>query len=79
MSKGPAVPPKQHSIIGNTGGMQDGVMLVSSGQLVSSNSSSFTSVTDPSGRTGSSIPGISLAAVMMGRRSETEGAAAILL
>ncbi|XP_072233053.1 NHS-like protein 2 isoform X1 [Leuresthes tenuis] len=76
MSKGPAVPPKQHSIIGNTGAMQDGVMLVSSGQLVSSNSSSFTSVTDPSGRTGSNIPGISLAAVMMGRRSETEGAAA---
>ncbi|XP_022617012.1 NHS-like protein 2 [Seriola dumerili] len=33
MNKGPAVPPKQHSIIGNAGGgAQDGVMLVGSGQ-----------------------------------------------
>ncbi|XP_023278465.1 NHS-like protein 2 [Seriola lalandi dorsalis] len=77
MNKGPAVPPKQHSIIGNAGGgAQDGVMLVGSGQSVSSHSSSFTSVTDPSGRGGSMMPGISLAAAMMGKRSETEGAAA---
>ncbi|XP_041840512.1 NHS-like protein 2 isoform X2 [Melanotaenia boesemani] len=75
MSKGPAVPPKQHSIIGNAGGTQDGVMVVSSGQSTSSHASSFTSVTDPTGRTGNSMPGFSLAAVMMGRRSETEGAA----
>lgn len=72
MNKGPAVPPKQHTIIGNTGGgAQDGVMLVSSGQSASSHSSSFTSVTNPSGR-----GGISLTAAMMGKRSETEGAAA---
>lgn len=77
MNKGPAVPPKQHSIIGNVGGGgQDGVMLVGSGQSMSSNSSSFTSVTDPSGRRGNIMPGISLAAAMMGKRSETEGAAA---
>ncbi|XP_018559316.1 NHS-like protein 2 isoform X2 [Lates calcarifer] len=77
MNKGPAVPPKQHSIIGNAGGgSQDGVMLVSSGQSVSSHSSSFTSVTDASGRGGNIMPGISLAAAMMGKRSETEGAAA---
>lgn len=77
MNKGPAVPPKQHSIIGNVGGgAQDGVMLVGSGQSMSSNSSSFTSVTDPSGRGGNIMPGISLAAAMMGKRSETEGAAA---
>ncbi|XP_069570931.1 NHS-like protein 2 isoform X1 [Brachyistius frenatus] len=77
MNKGPAVPPKQHSIIGNAGGgAQDGVMLVSSRQSVSSHSSSFTSVRDPSGRGGNSVPGISLAAAMMGKRSETEGAAA---
>lgn len=75
MGKGPQVPPKQHSIIGNAGGTQDGVMLVSSGQSASSHSSSFTSVTDPSGRTGNSMSGISLAAVKMGKRSETEGAA----
>ncbi|XP_038586706.1 NHS-like protein 2 isoform X2 [Micropterus salmoides] len=77
MNKGPAVPPKQHSIIGNAGGgTQDGLMLVSSGQSVSSHSSSFTSVTNLSGRGGNNIPGISLAAAMMGKRSETEGAAA---
>ncbi|XP_071315041.1 NHS-like protein 2 isoform X2 [Trachinotus anak] len=77
MNKGPAVPPKQHSIIGNAGGgTQDRVMLVGSGQSVSSHSSSFTSVTDPSGRGGNIMPGISLAAAMMGKRSETEGAAA---
>ncbi|XP_029382778.1 NHS-like protein 2 [Echeneis naucrates] len=77
VNKGPAVPPKQHSIIGNTGaGMQDGVMLVGSGQSVSSHSSSFTSVSDTSGRGGNIMPGISLAAAMMGKRSETEGAAA---
>ncbi|KAM9717073.1 NHS-like protein 2 isoform 2-T4 [Menidia menidia] len=76
MSKGPAVPPKQHSVIGNAGGTQDGVMFVSSGQLGSTNASSFTSITDASGRTGSSVPGISLASVMMGRRSDTEGASA---
>ncbi|KAM6909130.1 NHS-like protein 2 isoform 2-T2 [Xenentodon cancila] len=75
MGKGPQVPPKQHSIIGNAGGTQDGVMLVSSGQSTSSHSSSFTSVTDPSGRTGHSMSGISLAAVTMGKRSETEGSA----
>lgn len=74
MSKGPAVPPKQHSIIGNAGGRQDGVMLVSShsSQSMSSHSSSFTSVTDPFDRTGNSI-----SAVIMGTRSETEGAAAV--
>lgn len=77
MNKGPAVPPKQHSIIGNAGGgAQDGVMLVGSGQSVSSHSSSFTSVTNPSARGGNNVPGISLAAAMMGKRSETEGAAA---
>lgn len=72
MSKGPPVPPKQHNIIGNAGGTQDGVMLVSShsSQSVSSHSSSFTSVTDPSERTGTSV-----SAVMMGKRSETDGAA----
>ncbi|XP_047192169.1 NHS-like protein 2 isoform X3 [Scophthalmus maximus] len=76
-SKGPAVPPKQHSIIGNAGaGMQDGLMLVSSGQSVGSHSSSFTSVTNSSGRGGNVAPGISLAAPAMGKRSETEGAAA---
>nr|XP_033465203.1 NHS-like protein 2 isoform X2 [Epinephelus lanceolatus] len=76
-NKGPAVPPKQHTIIGNSGGgTQDGVMLVSSGQPASSHSSSFTSVSNPSGRGGNNIPGISLATAMMGKRSETEGAAA---
>ncbi|XP_034532960.1 NHS-like protein 2 [Notolabrus celidotus] len=77
MSKGPAVPPKQHTIIGNAGGgNQEGVMLVGSGQSVGSHSSSFTSVSNPSGRGGNNIPGVSLAAAMMGKRSETEGAAA---
>ncbi|XP_027143347.1 NHS-like protein 2 [Larimichthys crocea] len=77
VNKGPAVPPKQHSIIGNTGaGAQDGVMLVNSGQSASSHSSSFTSVTNLSRRGGNNMPGISLAAAMMGKRSETEGAAA---
>ncbi|KAM4565140.1 NHS-like protein 2 isoform 2-T2 [Fundulus diaphanus] len=76
MSKGPAVPPKHHSVIGHAGGMQDGVMLVSSGQSVSSHSSSFTCVTDPSGRTGNSGSGISPSAVMIGKRRETEGAPA---
>nr|XP_043878258.1 NHS-like protein 2 isoform X2 [Solea senegalensis] len=72
MNKGPAVPPKQHSVIGNTGvGVQDGVMLVRSGQTVSSHSSSFTSVSEPLERGGTIIP-----ASMMGKRSETEGAAA---
>ncbi|XP_055358972.1 NHS-like protein 2 [Betta splendens] len=75
MNKGPAVPPKQHSIIGTAaGGAHDGVMFVSSGQSVSSHSSSFTSVTDSSGRGGSSRPGMALP--VMGKRSETEGAAA---
>lgn len=74
MNKGPAVPPKQHSIIGSTaGGSRDGVMFVSSGQSVSSHSSSFTSVTDSSGRGGNSRPGMALP--VMGKRSETEGAA----
>lgn len=77
MNKGPAVPPKQHTIIGNSGGAnQEGVMLVGSGQSVSSHSSSFTSVSNPSGRGGNNIPGVSLAAAMMGKRRETEGAAA---
>ncbi|XP_034424976.1 NHS-like protein 2 isoform X3 [Hippoglossus hippoglossus] len=77
MSKGPAVPPKQHSIIGHAGGgLQDGVMLVSSGQSMSSHGSSFTSVTDSSGRGGNIVPGISLVTPSMGKRSETEGAAA---
>ncbi|XP_037615630.1 NHS-like protein 2 isoform X2 [Sebastes umbrosus] len=74
MNKGPAVPPKQHSVIG--GGTQDGVMLVSSGQSASSHSGSFASVTNPSGRGGNNMPGISLATAMIGKRSETEGAAA---
>lgn len=74
INKGPAVPPKQHSIIGNAGaGTQDRVMLVSSGQSVSSHSSSFTSVTDSSGRGVNSRAGMAVA--MMGKRSETEGAA----
>ncbi|XP_041635612.1 NHS-like protein 2 isoform X2 [Cheilinus undulatus] len=76
MNKAPAVPPKQHTIIGNAGGNQEGVMLVGSGQSMSSHSSSFTSVTNPSGRGGNNLQGISLAAAMMGKRSETEGAAA---
>ncbi|XP_070711293.1 NHS-like protein 2 [Pempheris klunzingeri] len=77
MNKGPAVPPKQHSIIGSSGGgMQDGLMLVGSAQSVSSHSSSFTSVTNPSGRGMNNMPGNSLATTMMGKRSETEGAAA---
>ncbi|KAM6960086.1 NHS-like protein 2 isoform 2-T2 [Tautogolabrus adspersus] len=77
MNKGPVVPPKQHTIIGNAGGgNQERVMLVGSGQSVSSHSSSFTAVTNPSGRGGNKMPGISLAAAMMGKRSETEGAAA---
>uniref|UniRef100_A0A3Q3WUL3 Uncharacterized protein n=1 Tax=Mola mola TaxID=94237 RepID=A0A3Q3WUL3_MOLML len=74
INKGPAVPPKQHSVIGNAGGMQDGVMLVSTGQSASLHSSSFTA--NLSGRDASNMPGISLAAVLMGKRSETEGAAA---
>ncbi|KAF6730645.1 NHS-like protein 2 [Oryzias melastigma] len=73
VSKGPAVPPKQHSIIRSAGGAQDGVMLVSSGHSGSSHSSSFTSVTAASGSTWNSQQGGSGA---MGRRSETEGAAA---
>uniref|UniRef100_A0A3B3CKI1 NHS-like 2 n=1 Tax=Oryzias melastigma TaxID=30732 RepID=A0A3B3CKI1_ORYME len=73
VSKGPAVPPKQHSIIRSAGGAQDGVMLVSSGHSGSSHSSSFTSVTAASSSTWNSQQGGSGA---MGRRSETEGAAA---
>ncbi|PWA19823.1 hypothetical protein CCH79_00015881, partial [Gambusia affinis] len=76
MSKGPAVPPKHHSVIGHAGGIQDGVMLVSSGQSVSSHSSSFTRVTDPTGRTGSGGSGISPPVVTVGKRRETEGAPA---
>lgn len=76
MNKGPAVPPKQHSVIGNAGGTQDGVMLVGTGQQASSHSSSFTLATNFSGRGMNNMPGISLAAAMMGKRSETEGAAA---
>lgn len=71
MNKGPAVPPKQHSIIGNAGGTQDGVMLVSSGLP-----GSFTSSANTPGRAGNNMPGISLAAAITERRSETEGAAA---
>nr|XP_057921892.1 NHS-like protein 2 isoform X2 [Doryrhamphus excisus] len=75
VKKGPAVPPKQHSIIGHTGGgPQEGVMLVSSGHLASSQS--FSTTSDASGRRGHNTQGMSLAAVMMGRRSETEGATA---
>ncbi|XP_061769459.1 NHS-like protein 2 isoform X1 [Nerophis ophidion] len=75
VKKGPAVPPKQHSIIGHTGGgAQEGVMLVSSGHLASSQS--FSTMSDTAGRRGNNTPGMSLAAVMMGRRSETEGATA---
>ncbi|XP_016531713.1 NHS-like protein 2 isoform X1 [Poecilia formosa] len=76
MSKGPAVPPKHHSVIGHAGGIQDGVMLVSSGQSVSSHSSSFTCVTDPTGRTGNGGSGISPPVVTVGKRRETEGAPA---
>ncbi|XP_076581303.1 NHS-like protein 2 isoform X2 [Chaetodon auriga] len=76
VNKGPAVPPKQHSIIGNIGGSQEGVMLVSSGQSASSHSSSFASSTHLSGRGGNSMPGVSQAAAMLEKRSETEGAAA---
>lgn len=53
--------------------MQDGVMLVNTGQSVGSHSSSATNL---SGRGGNNVPGISLASVMMEKRSETEGAAA---
>ncbi|KAM8880627.1 NHS-like protein 2 isoform 1-T1 [Synchiropus picturatus] len=74
MNKGPAVPPKQRSIIG--GGGSEGVMLVNSGQSASSNSSSFTSVSDFSGRRGGNMPEILLATNMIGKRSETEGAPA---
>ncbi|XP_076027740.1 NHS-like protein 2 [Genypterus blacodes] len=71
MNKGPAVPPKQHSIMGNAGGgTQDTAGLVSLGQSASSHSSSFMSVSNPSVGRG----GVSLA--MMGKRSETEGAVA---
>ncbi|KAM8899028.1 NHS-like protein 2 isoform 2-T2 [Spinachia spinachia] len=63
-NKGPAVPPKQHSVLGGAGGgARDGVM------LVGSHSSSFTSVTNPPGRGGNN------AMATMGKRSETEGAA----
>lgn len=74
INKGPAVPPKQHSVIGNVRGTQDGVMLVSTGQPASSHSSSFTS--NLSGREANNMSGISLAAAMRGKRRETEGAAA---
>lgn len=74
VNKGPAVPPKQHSIIGNVRGIQDGVMLVSTGQPASSHSSSFTS--NLSGREANNMSGISLATAMRGKRRETEGAAA---
>ncbi|XP_015240976.1 PREDICTED: NHS-like protein 2 isoform X2 [Cyprinodon variegatus] len=76
MSKGPAVPPKHHSVIGHADGMQDGVMLVNSGQSVSSHSSSFTCVTDTSGRTGNIGSGIMPSVVTIGNRRETEGAPA---
>ncbi|XP_019726816.1 NHS-like protein 2 isoform X2 [Hippocampus comes] len=59
--KGPAVPPKQHSVIGHTGGgAQEGLMLVSNSQSVS-----FSTMSDTSGRQRSNVPG-------MERRSETE-------
>uniref|UniRef100_A0A3P9JR22 NHS-like 2 n=1 Tax=Oryzias latipes TaxID=8090 RepID=A0A3P9JR22_ORYLA len=76
ISKGPAVPPKQHSIIRSTGGTQDGVMLVSSGHSGSSHSSSFTTVTKASSSTWNNQQMGSVAGMAMGRRSETEGAAA---
>ncbi|XP_057711573.1 NHS-like protein 2 isoform X2 [Corythoichthys intestinalis] len=61
--KGPAVPPKQHSVIGHTGeGGQEGLMLVSNSQSLS-----FSTVSDTSGRQRNNVTG---------RRSETEGAAA---
>ncbi|XP_077355761.1 NHS-like protein 2 isoform X1 [Festucalex cinctus] len=63
--KGPAVPPKQHSVIGHTGGgAQEGLMLVSNSQSVS-----FSTMSDTCGRQRSNVPG-------MERRSETEGATA---
>uniref|UniRef100_A0A3P8UK03 NHS-like 2 n=1 Tax=Cynoglossus semilaevis TaxID=244447 RepID=A0A3P8UK03_CYNSE len=70
-NKGPAVPPKQHTIIGHTGGalQGDAVMLVRSGHSMSSHSSSFTSVTESSEKGGNAMP-------VLGKRSETEGAAA---
>uniref|UniRef100_A0A667YUF7 NHS-like 2 n=1 Tax=Myripristis murdjan TaxID=586833 RepID=A0A667YUF7_9TELE len=72
VNKGPAVPPKQHSIMGNTGA-GTGVGLASS----ESHSSSFTSVSDTSvGRGGNSMIGVSAATMIIGRRNETEGAAA---
>ncbi|XP_071382608.1 NHS-like protein 2, partial [Centroberyx affinis] len=80
VNKGPAIPPKQHSIMGNAGaGTVGGVGLASAGQSMSSgsHSSSFTSVSDPSaGRGGNNMPGFSMTMAMMGKRSETEGAAA---
>uniref|UniRef100_A0A3P9LAL1 NHS-like 2 n=1 Tax=Oryzias latipes TaxID=8090 RepID=A0A3P9LAL1_ORYLA len=76
ISKGPAVPPKQHSIIRSAGGTQDGVMLVSSGHSGSSHSSSFTTVTKASSSTWNNQQTGSVAGMAMGRRSETEGAAA---
>ncbi|XP_061525338.1 NHS-like protein 2 isoform X1 [Phycodurus eques] len=60
--KGPAVPPKQHSVIGHTGGgAQEGLMLVSNSQSISFSTTS--------GRQRYNVPG-------MERRSETEGSTA---
>lgn len=71
MNKGPAVPPKQYSIMGNAGGgAQDTVGLVSLGQSASSHSILFTSAPNPSVGRGGVSP------AMMGKRSETEGAVA---
>ncbi|XP_056156827.1 NHS-like protein 2 [Lampris incognitus] len=75
VNKGPAVPPKQHSIVGNAvvgRGTVGGAGLASSRQSMSSgsHSSSFTSVSDPSAGRGV-VP-----TMMVGRRSETEGAPA---
>uniref|UniRef100_A0A672IGR6 NHS-like 2 n=1 Tax=Salarias fasciatus TaxID=181472 RepID=A0A672IGR6_SALFA len=68
MSKGPAVPPKQHAIIGSVGGRsQDGVMLVSKGPAAGSHPGCFASATDAAGRQ---------AGIPLAKRSETEGAAA---
>ncbi|XP_028330599.1 NHS-like protein 2 isoform X2 [Gouania willdenowi] len=73
INKGPAVPPKQHTIIGAAGGrLQEGVMVVSTGRPLSSGAF----LTDHNGRTNSGESGFSPAAQMTGKRSETEGAAA---
>ncbi|CAB1351390.1 unnamed protein product [Coregonus sp. 'balchen'] len=78
LGKGPATMPKGVRMVGMVGGQGGGLMCpsqTSSGLSVSSgsqsHSSSFTSISEPSGHRHPGTIGM-----MMGRRSETEGAAA---